>query len=112
MGHGEEKAVIVRVETATFRERLVRAGFDYNDQTNEIVGYWCQNDTGLPMKMTVQDPTNSKRTTVDTYDSGETAKVITGITNEKGEKAIVDMTSGVPTPPFSIEMAYAWRVVK
>ena len=96
--------MIVRVETTTFREHSVRAGYEYDDETNEITGYWCENDTGLPMTMKVHDATDSKKVDEFEFKSGE--KI------EAGKQEVLSDKGGAKVPPFTMEMAYAWRAIK
>ena len=96
--------MIVRVETTTFREHSVRAGYEYDDQTLEVTGYWCQNDTGLPLTMKLPDAKDSKTMEAVKFDSGE--KV------EAGKQEVLSEKDGAKVPPFSLEMSYAWRAIK
>ena len=96
--------MIVRVTKATFRGYSVRAGYEYDDETNEITGYWCENDTGLPMTMKVTDARDSKRVETVKFDPGE--KV------ELGTREVITEKDGVRSLPFTMEASYAWRAIK
>ena len=96
--------MIVRVETDTFRDHTVRAGYEYDDQTNEITGYWCENDTGLPLTMKLPDAKGSKTLEAVKFDSGE--KV------EAGKLDVLEEKDGVKSAPDGIQMVYAWRAVR
>lgn len=96
--------MIVRVLKATFRDHSVRAGYEYDDETNEITGYWCQNATGLPMTMKVADTGDSKRVETVKFDPGEKVEI--------GTREVITEKDGVKSLPFSMEASYAWRAVK
>ena len=96
--------MIVRVETTTFRNHSVRAGYEYDDVTNEITGYWCENDTGLPMTMKLPDAKGSSKFDPILFRSGETVEV--------GKQDVLTEKDGEKSFPFSLEMSYAWRAIK
>ena len=96
--------MIVRVTKATFRDHSVRAGYEYDDETNEITGYWCENDTGLPMTMRIHDSADSKQIDTLEFKSGEKVEV--------GKQEELEEKDGTKVPPFTMEMAYAWRAIK
>ena len=96
--------MIVRVETATFRDHTVRAGYEYDDQTDEVTGYWCENDTGLPLTMKVTDSKDSKK--VDTFEFKSGEKV------EAGKLEVLEDKDGVKSLPVEMSMSYAWRAIK
>lgn len=101
--------MIVQVETTTFKNRQVRAGYLFDDVTLEIRGFWAENDTKSPLTMKTADPADSKKIVLDEYPPFDQAvKDVSGIKNEKGELMKLVLVDGALTLPFTLEMSCSW----
>ena len=65
----------VRVEVFSFDGNRIRAGYDYDDQTDLLTSVWCENNTDAPLFVTIRDFPDKGKSTVIPFPTTETRDI-------------------------------------